>query len=99
MNRCVTMLAGVLVCAATHATVAAGGQAPKAEIRSIKEFETLQIWSRAVWAHNPGEADASVRTIAAWRESDIAQVRADIWAIATLVSRGSNPGAMIRYTG
>jgi tetratricopeptide (TPR) repeat protein len=99
MSRWVTMLAGVLLLAGTHAPAAARMQAPQAEIKAIKEFETLQVWSRAVWAHNPGEFDASVRAIAAWRESDLAEVRADIWAIATLVSRGSSPGAMIRYTG
>jgi len=99
MSRWVTMLAGVLVFAATHANVAARWQAPPAEIKSIKGFEKLQAWSRAVWEHNPGELDASVRTIAAWREADLIEVRADVWAIATLVSRGAKPGAMIRYTG
>lgn len=99
MSRWVPMLAGVLVFATTHATVAARGQAPHAEIKSIKGFETLQVWSRAVWEHNPGEFDATVRTIAAWPESDLAEVRAGIWAIATLVSGGPKPGAMIRFTG
>jgi hypothetical protein len=99
MNRCVTMLAGGLLVAGTHAPAAARMQAPQAEIKAIEGFETFQAWSRAVWAHNPGEFGASVRTIAAWSDFDLAGVRADIWAVATLVSRGSSPGALIRYTG
>lgn len=93
------MLAGVLLCAGTQAPAAARVQPPQMEIKPIKGFEKLQAWSRAVWAHNPGELDLFVRMIATWSESDLVEVRAGIWAIATLVSRGPKPSATIRYTG
>jgi hypothetical protein len=92
-------VAGALVLVATLGAVAPGAQAPQTEIKSIKGFETFQRWSQLVWAHKPGELDASVRTIAAWRDDEVAQVRSDIWAVATLVSRGAKPGSVIRYTG
>ncbi len=93
------MLAGVLLLAGTHAPAASRAQAPQTEIKAIAGFETFQVWSRLVWEHNPGEFDTSVRTLAAWRESDVAGVKTDIWALTTLVSRGAKPGAVIRYTG
>ena len=94
-----TTLAAVLVLAATSAPVASGAPSSQEDVKPIKGFDTLQSWSRLVWEHKPGEPDASVRTIAAWRESELAEVRADLWAIATLVSRGSSPRATIRYRG
>ncbi len=46
--------------------------------------ERLEMWLRAVEAHQPGETDASTIRIGTWTEIDLAGLRADLFALLAI---------------